>query len=177
MLRDGLSTIRRDDIMNTLYTIEGFNKTDICHWGIKGQKKGTRRFRNLDGSLTAAGKIRYATKKVSILGQTQGMDTTNMTNAVSSAGYSIKRAANRTSYKQELNKKKRIAQAKTYKLGQKIASGFNNTVYKNKRAAKKVIESVGKTLVSSISISDNTVKTWVKRKINKIGNTKLKDIF
>lgn len=34
--------------------------SDIQHWGIKGQKWGVRRFRNPDGSLTDAGKARYA---------------------------------------------------------------------------------------------------------------------
>lgn len=31
----------------------------LMHYGIKGQKKGRRRFQNPDGSLTAAGKLRY----------------------------------------------------------------------------------------------------------------------
>ena len=33
---------------------------ELYHWGIKGQKWGVRRFQNKDGSLTAAGKKRYA---------------------------------------------------------------------------------------------------------------------
>ena len=33
---------------------------ELQHWGIKGQKWGLRRFQNPDGSLTAAGKKRYA---------------------------------------------------------------------------------------------------------------------
>lgn len=31
----------------------------LAHYGIKGQKKGNRRFQNEDGSLTEEGKIRY----------------------------------------------------------------------------------------------------------------------
>ena len=31
----------------------------LCHWGIKGQKWGVRRYQNQDGSLTAEGKNRY----------------------------------------------------------------------------------------------------------------------
>ena len=34
--------------------------TELYHWGIKGMKWGVRRYRNEDGSLTAAGKKRYA---------------------------------------------------------------------------------------------------------------------
>lgn len=43
-----------------LFSIEGFKKTDIQHWGIKGQKWGVRRYQNLDGSLTPAGRKRYS---------------------------------------------------------------------------------------------------------------------
>ena len=33
---------------------------ELYHWGIKGMKWGVRRYQNKDGSLTPAGKIRYA---------------------------------------------------------------------------------------------------------------------
>ena len=33
---------------------------ELKHWGIKGMKWGVRRFQNADGTLTAAGKKRYA---------------------------------------------------------------------------------------------------------------------
>lgn len=32
---------------------------EICHWGIKGQRWGFRRFQNEDGSLTPEGELRY----------------------------------------------------------------------------------------------------------------------
>ena len=33
---------------------------ELYHWGIKGMKWGVRRFQNKDGTLTPAGRIRYA---------------------------------------------------------------------------------------------------------------------
>ena len=42
-----------------LFSFQGFKKEDICHYGIKGQKWGIRRYQNADGSLTPAGKQRY----------------------------------------------------------------------------------------------------------------------
>jgi hypothetical protein len=33
---------------------------ELYHWGVKGMKWGVRRYRNEDGTLTAAGKKRYA---------------------------------------------------------------------------------------------------------------------
>ena len=42
-----------------LFSVEGFNKKDIYHHGIKGQKWGIRRYQNPDGTLTPEGKLRY----------------------------------------------------------------------------------------------------------------------
>lgn len=36
---------------------------ELCHWGIIGMKWGIRRYRNPDGTLTAAGKKRYSGNK------------------------------------------------------------------------------------------------------------------
>ncbi len=35
---------------------------ELYHWGIFGQRKGVRRYQYEDGTLTPAGKIRYAKK-------------------------------------------------------------------------------------------------------------------
>lgn len=40
-----------------------YNSDVLCHWGVKGQKWGVRRYQNRDGTLTPAGKIRYADEK------------------------------------------------------------------------------------------------------------------
>lgn len=45
--------------MKTIYIK---NTNYLAHHGVKGQKWGVRRYQNLDGSLTAAGKERYSTK-------------------------------------------------------------------------------------------------------------------
>ena len=37
--------------------------TELCHFGIKGQRWGVRRFQSPDGTLTAAGKARYKAYK------------------------------------------------------------------------------------------------------------------
>ena len=36
------------------------NTYELCHHGILGQKWGLRRYQNADGTLTDAGKTRYA---------------------------------------------------------------------------------------------------------------------
>ena len=35
-----------------------YNKTYLCHFGIKGQRWGVRRFQNADGSLNKSGQVR-----------------------------------------------------------------------------------------------------------------------
>ena len=39
---------------------------ELCHWGIKGQKWGVRRYQNKDGSLTPAGRKRYADEEAAL---------------------------------------------------------------------------------------------------------------
>lgn len=40
-----------------------YNSDEICHWGVKGQKWGVRRYQNKDGSLTDLGKKRLSDYK------------------------------------------------------------------------------------------------------------------
>ncbi len=42
-------------------------RDELAHHGIKGQKWGVRRYENADGTLTEAGKIRYAKSQVAAL--------------------------------------------------------------------------------------------------------------
>lgn len=53
--------------MNNLYLAHPYNRPPgrvingfVCHYGIRGMRWGRRRFQNKDGSLTEAGKLRYA---------------------------------------------------------------------------------------------------------------------
>lgn len=50
--------------MNELYTVEGFKKDSLKHYGIKGQKWGVRRYQNPDGTRTPQGKRRYSKSRV-----------------------------------------------------------------------------------------------------------------
>lgn len=42
------------------YNYGHMRSDELCHWGIKGMKWGVRRYQNKDGTLTPAGKKRYA---------------------------------------------------------------------------------------------------------------------
>lgn len=48
----------------SLYGIIVSSEDDLCHFGIKGQKWGIRRFQNEDGTLTKEGKQRYRVNSV-----------------------------------------------------------------------------------------------------------------
>ena len=47
--------------MSEYYVCGILYSSELCHHGIRGQKWGKRRWQNLDGSLTQAGKVRYET--------------------------------------------------------------------------------------------------------------------
>lgn len=47
---------------------ESLDHDDLCHHGIKGQKRGVRRYQNTDGSLTPAGKQHYGVGVLQLLG-------------------------------------------------------------------------------------------------------------
>lgn len=53
--------------------------TYLAHHGVKGQKWGLRRYQNEDGSLTAAGKDRYAKKSLSESETWTGTDPRDLT--------------------------------------------------------------------------------------------------
>ena len=46
--------------------------SELYHWGIKGMKWGVRRYQNVDGTLTAAGKKRYSDAELSSKNTTNG---------------------------------------------------------------------------------------------------------
>lgn len=45
------------------YNLRHAYPNELIHSGIKGQKWGRRRYQNYDGTLTSAGKVRYASKE------------------------------------------------------------------------------------------------------------------
>lgn len=47
---------------------ESLDHDDLYHYGIKGQKRGVRRYQNTDGSLTPAGKQHYGVGVLQLLG-------------------------------------------------------------------------------------------------------------
>lgn len=78
------------------------NQYELCHYGIKGQKWGVRRFQNKDGTLTNAGKRRYDKIK-DLLSNHQ----TNVKNKYKDLGYTDEEAEKAA--KRRINSEKAVA--------------------------------------------------------------------
>lgn len=82
----------------------------LAHHGTKGQRWGVRRFQNSDGSLTAAGKVRYS---VGNGGKSIGKKA-NPKSAVKLKKRQAKEAAKNEKHKEKLEKKKSHMTNKEY---------------------------------------------------------------
>lgn len=143
-------------------------KDDIlCHYGIKGQKHGHRRFQNEDGSLTAAGRARYleGNKSAGIVGGTAKAVTgmyTNARNAISKAADEANRRRMAASGKSSAS---RVSSDTTdVRLGRRTISRRNDdgshtseTRYSNKFAEKQ-----GEGFVSTRTNKDGSYQNTYK---------------
>ena len=85
----------------------------LAHHGIKGQRRGIRRFQNYDGSLTAAGKLRYSvdnggrsiSKKVDPKSVVK-LKKRQTKEAAKLERLKVKEAAKTEKYKEKISKKK-----------------------------------------------------------------------
>ena len=93
----------------------------LAHHGTKGQRWGVRRFQNSDGSLTAAGKLRYSvgngersiSKKVDIKSAAK-LKKLQVKEEAKLERLKIKEAAKNEKYKEKLDKKKSHITNKEY---------------------------------------------------------------
>ena len=99
---------------------------ELCHFGIKGQKGGIRRFQNKNGSLTEQGKKRYSDSSGSRTSSRKkaGEDARSTQGEVKRYGKDAANSAARTYYRiQNLQKKQgKVDSFREYRdLGEKIA--------------------------------------------------------
>lgn len=141
------------------------NKNELYHYGIKGQKRGTRRFQNADGSLTAEGIQRYRS------------DSLNKLRSDANNKYEI---ANRTKTSQA-NQEHKIAMAKLQNERnaeqKKLAEKDQGKVdYEEKAKNKKVTANDVRDQVLSIiqargpevkQLSPNLIREMLKGDLNK----------
>lgn len=99
----------------------------IYHHGVKGQKWGVRRYQNEDGSLTPAGKKRYAEDADSEVKESRKQDVKNR----------------RTLSVSELE-----AKIKRLKLERELKSLTEEDISPGKKATKEILSSAGKKVLS-----------------------------
>lgn len=100
----------------------------IYHHGVKGQKWGVRRYQNEDGSLTPAGKKRYAEDADSEVKESRKQDVKNR----------------RTLSDSELEEK-----IKRLKMERELKSLTEEDISPGKKATKEILSSAGKKVLSA----------------------------
>lgn len=100
----------------------------IYHHGVKGQKWGIRRYQNEDGSLTPAGKKRYAEDADSEVKESRKQDVKNR----------------RTLPDSELEEK-----IKRLKMERELKSLTEEDISPGKKATKEILSSAGKKVLSA----------------------------
>lgn len=101
-----------------------YRKNDLQHSGIKGQKWGTRRYQNKDGSLTEAGKQRYQHE------QQKGTDANRRIRNWRTAQEFLMQEKNRNHYHEAIQAKEDAAQNKQNndRYYQELENQINSTL-------------------------------------------------
>lgn len=131
------------------------NKNELYHHGIKGQKWGVRRYQNADGSLTAAGRKKYAVydnskkeKGEAKSGQSRSLDRKKIAKTALAVGGAALLAGG--TYAALKNPKSREAIAKAAKKAMPTREGINKVAKKvapvMKDYGKKTLKEVGSTV-------------------------------
>lgn len=122
---------------------------ELYHYGIKGMKWGIRRFRNKDGSLTAAGKKRYSDDYVKAH---SGKDVKEMSdNELRSVNnrLQMERQYQQLTKKSTSNRGKKIVNAVISTAGTLVALEGAYKTYK--KYGNQVIETIGNMVVDELN--------------------------
>lgn len=166
---------------NYVLTPDGnfISEAELYHWGIKGMKWGVRRYQNSDGSLTAAGKKRYASsddvhnmstdelrRKVNRLTNEQRYaELTRSSSAVSRAATGVERASKTAG---DINKAYKSVKGENNPYS-KVAGQSIDAVSRTSRLAKKIdstaqAKKAGKEVAKKLeNMSDNDLAREVDR--------------
>lgn len=114
---------------NLFYVVGGVpSSEEIYHYGVKGQKWGVRRYQNEDGSLTDAGKKKYAADEEKRIKESRKQDLKNRRNMSDS----------------ELE-----AKIKRLKMEREFKSLTEEDISPGKKATKEILSSAGKKVLSA----------------------------
>lgn len=123
---------------------------ELCHFGIKGQKWGVRRYQNPDGTLTPAGKRRYSNKHEDY-----------------SRAHS-KKSVKSMSDVELRNRINRLQMEKQYgDMTKKKSAG--------EKAIKKFVATAG--TLASVTAAYHTYKKFADSAVGVIGDYKIKDLI
>lgn len=124
--------------------------TELKHYGIKGMRWGVRRFQNKDGTLTAAGKKRNASKEDA---HDDYKKAHSRKNVESMSDAELRNRLNRLQMEQQYSKlsgtdvnKGKAFVSKTMKVATGVATATTTviTLYNNADKIRKIVEGLSK---------------------------------
>lgn len=126
-----------------------YYSNELTHWGIKGQKWGERRFQNEDGTLTEAGRRRYARRSTRELNKLEEEKSELLSKSIRA-----EKAANRKAFN---NDKKRLEN--TIKAG--LLKGGARAVQEHIDSTIKELDSQGYNVKSkSLTAEQRRARGW-----------------
>ena len=143
----------------------------LAHHGVKGQKWGVRRYKNADGSLTPAGKIRYGAD-----GRTQGNRSSNKTKKRIAAAVGVGAVATAAVYLHNNKAAQTLVKNTMSEIGKKTITSMKKNVNTGKTLTEAYIKSLRTGISEGMKNAPDQIKKGISEGITEGAKTGSKNL-